>query len=61
MNMLPTNSHALADARYSADPDDISAQIDLIGMPWLKVGFESLAAQNGGYVRASTMDRSHTK
>jgi hypothetical protein len=30
---------------YSADPDDISAQIDLIGMPWLKVGFESLAAQ----------------
>jgi hypothetical protein len=31
MNMLTTNSHALADARYSADPDDISAQIDLIG------------------------------
>jgi hypothetical protein len=60
MNMLTTNSHALADARSSADPDDISTQIDLIGMPRLKVGFKSLAAQNGGSVRASTMDGSHT-
>jgi hypothetical protein len=29
-------------------PDDVSAQIDLISVPWLMLGFESLAAQNGG-------------
>jgi hypothetical protein len=25
-------------ARYSEDPDDISAQIDLIGVLWLPIG-----------------------
>ena len=35
-------------ARSSADPDDVNAHIDLIGMPWLKTGFESSAAQMGG-------------
>jgi hypothetical protein len=48
-----------APARSSADRDDISAQIDLIGMPWLKVGFESLAAQNGGYASACRPARNH--
>ena len=35
-------------ARYSADPDGVSAQIDLIGVPWLNIGFEPSAAPNGG-------------
>jgi hypothetical protein len=34
--------------RSSADPDDISAQIDLIGVPWLMIGEEPSAAPNGG-------------
>jgi hypothetical protein len=32
----------------SADPDDVSAQIDLIGVPWLMIGEEPSAAPNGG-------------
>jgi hypothetical protein len=39
-------------ARYSADPDGVSAQIDLIGVPWLNIGFEPSAAPNGGDARA---------
>jgi len=27
-------------ARSSADPDDVSAQVDLIGVPWLMIGEE---------------------
>ena len=38
-------------ALTSADPDDVCAQIDLISVPWLKIGFESSAAQNGGSSR----------
>jgi hypothetical protein len=34
--------------RYSADPDDASAQIDLLGVPWLMIGEEPSAASNGG-------------
>ena len=34
-----------------ADPDDVNAQIDLVvGVPWLMIGFESSAAQSGGYL-----------
>jgi hypothetical protein len=33
---------------YSADPDDVSAQIDLIGVPWLMIGEEPSAAPNDG-------------
>ena len=36
---------------YSADPDDVNAQINLIGVPWLMIRFESSAAQNGGSAR----------
>jgi hypothetical protein len=39
-------------AHYSADPDDVSAQIDLIGVPWLMIGEKPSAAPNGGYSRA---------
>ncbi len=35
-------------ALLSADPDGVSAQIDLIGVPWLNIGFEPSAAPNGG-------------
>jgi hypothetical protein len=28
--------------------DTVRAQIDLIGVPWLKVGFESSAVPNSG-------------
>jgi hypothetical protein len=35
-----------------SDQDDVRAQIDLIGVPWLMLGFESLAVQNGS-ARAS--------
>jgi hypothetical protein len=41
----------LGNARYSADPDGVSAQIDLIGVPWLNIGFEPSAAPNGGSAR----------
>jgi hypothetical protein len=34
---------------HSADPDDVSAQIDLFGVPLLMVGGEPSAAPNGGY------------
>ena len=30
------------------DPDDVGAQIDLIGVPWRMISFESSAAQSGG-------------
>jgi hypothetical protein len=33
---------------YQSDPDDASAQINLIGMPWLKIGEEPSAAPIGG-------------
>jgi hypothetical protein len=32
----------------SADPDGASAQIDVIGVPWLMVGEEPSAAPNAG-------------
>ena len=35
-------------ALLSADPDDVSAQIDLIGVPWLMIGEEPSAAPNDG-------------
>jgi hypothetical protein len=38
---------------HQADPDDISAQIDLIGVPWLTIGEEPSAAPNGGSVRVT--------
>jgi hypothetical protein len=37
--------------RSSADPDDITAQINPIGVPWLKIGEEPLAVPNGGSAR----------
>jgi hypothetical protein len=39
-------------ALFSADPDDASAQIDLIRAPWLMIGEEPSAAPNGRSVRA---------
>ena len=45
MNMCVVNT------RYSADPDDIGAQIDLIGLPWLMIGEDPSSAPNGGYLR----------
>jgi hypothetical protein len=36
----------MANARYSADPDDIGAQIDLIGVPWLMIGEDASSAPN---------------
>jgi hypothetical protein len=36
-----------------ADPDDITAQIDPIGVPWLMIGEEPSAAPNGGSARVS--------
>ena len=50
MGMRPTRL-CWASARTSADPDDVSAQTELIGVPWPMVGEEPLTAQNG-YVRA---------
>ena len=38
----------IGNARYSADPDDVSAQISLIGVPWLMISEEPSAARNGG-------------
>jgi hypothetical protein len=32
---------------YQTDPDDISAQIDMIGLPWLVIGEDPSAAPNG--------------
>ena len=40
------------------DPDGVSAQIDLIGVPWLNIGFEPSAAPNGGSARAYLADSS---
>jgi len=37
------------DSRSSADPDDISAQIDLIGVLGPMIGGKPSAAPNGGY------------
>jgi hypothetical protein len=33
-------SMCTAHVRYSADPDDVSAQIDLVGVPWLVISDE---------------------
>jgi hypothetical protein len=41
----------MRNARYSADPDDASAQIDLIGVPWLMISEEPSATPNGGDAR----------
>ena len=38
-------------SRTSADPDDVSEQGDLIGVPWLMISEEPSAAPNGGTVR----------
>jgi hypothetical protein len=35
-------------AHRHADPDDIGAQIDLIGLPWLMIGADPSSAPNGG-------------
>jgi hypothetical protein len=40
-----------------ADPDDVNAQIDLVGVPWLMIGFESSAAQSGGCLRTGPDQR----
>ncbi len=45
MGMRSPNFH------YSADPHDISAQIDLIGMPWLMIREDLSAAPIGGDAR----------
>src|SRR6185503_20845936 len=37
---------------HRPDPDDASAQIDLIGVPWMIVSQEPSAVPNGGCVRA---------
>jgi hypothetical protein len=42
------------EARQHRLPDDTTAQIDPIGVPWLMIGQELSAAPNGGYVRAIT-------
>jgi hypothetical protein len=34
---------------HRPDPDDASAQIDLIGVPWMIISREPSAAPNGGY------------
>jgi hypothetical protein len=47
--------------RSSADPGDTGPQIDLVGALRLMVSAEPSAAPIGGSVRATTMDRSHTK
>jgi hypothetical protein len=46
-------------ALNSADADDVSAQIDLIGVSWLMIGKEPSAAQNEGYLRAACRPRRH--
>jgi hypothetical protein len=33
---------------HRPDPDDASAQIDLIGVPWMIISREPSAAPNGG-------------
>jgi hypothetical protein len=45
----------------SADPDDVSAQIDLIGVPWLMIGEEPSAASIGGSARSSIMSSAQVK
>jgi hypothetical protein len=40
-------SMRLGNVRHSADLDGVSAQIDLIGVPWLNIGFEASAALGG--------------
>jgi hypothetical protein len=36
---------------HRPDPDDASAQIDLIGVPWMIISQEPSAVPNGGYSR----------
>ncbi len=47
-------------ALISADPDDVSAQIDLIGVPWLMIGEEPSAAPNGGDARQGNVVDHHS-
>ena len=49
-----------SDVRSSADPDDVSAQIDLIGVPWLMIGEEPSAAPNGGDARQGNVVDHHS-
>jgi hypothetical protein len=44
--------------RSSADPEEVSAQIDLIGVPRPLIGFELSAAPNGGSGVCWTFDAS---
>jgi hypothetical protein len=37
------------DAPSSADPDGVSAQVDLINVPWLMIGEEPSAAPTRGF------------
>jgi hypothetical protein len=43
----------------SADLDDITAQIDPIGVPWLMIGEELSAAPNGGCARHFEVQADH--
>jgi hypothetical protein len=36
---------------HRPDPDDASAQINLIGVPWMIISQEPSAVPNGGFVR----------
>ena len=53
-------SIAHQDTRSSATPDDVSAQIDLIRVPWLMIGEEPSAAPIGGYVRGRAEGSSYS-
>jgi hypothetical protein len=37
---------------HRPDPDDASAQIDLIGVPWMIASQEPSAVPNGGYLKS---------
>jgi hypothetical protein len=42
---MPRISMRSANARYSADPDGVGAQVGLIGVPWLMIGEETIHAE----------------
>jgi hypothetical protein len=50
-----SRSRLQPDVLNSADPDDASAQIDLMGVPWLMISEEPSAAPNGGDVRVERL------
>jgi hypothetical protein len=50
-------SMRLGNFRYSPDPDDISAQIDLIGVLGPMIGGKPSAAPNGGDARLTNVER----